>query len=679
VGQSPLTGTVLDDRYKIGALLGSGAMGEVYRAEQVRLKRQVAVKVLRSPSPDLMQRFEREAQVLSRLKHSGIAGVVDFGMAGGTPYLVMELVDGRALEDALAEGAAIPPNEAIPLLVQLCEALDHAHSQGVLHRDLKPSNILIENGRARIVDFGIARLLSDDKDLIGNLTASGMIVGTPRYASPEQAMGMPLDFRSDLYSLGAVAYRMISGRPPFDADAPAAILTLHATQEPEPLLKVSGLPDTAAPLCDAIHKLLSKAPQDRFPSAAAAADAFRALHVERPSAPADVKRAPLAADLPTQNLSIVFTEVEGWAERLMKLTYEKQAQLSALHDALALSVATAFGGRHIKAIQETHLYSFPSPTRAVKAATAMMDRFAKYSESAPPELKLTLRIGVSTGEVRVEEGDVFGEPVNIAARVKALAAFGEIVLTHSVYLAMNKNEAPTEPIGQRTLKGIPEPVMIHRVTKTEGASLPYGGVALEELKLGEVRAEDAPSLVRGRWRMKLDGVQKRWGSAVLAVSVIGLLIFAKTAVFSTSLPQIELPPLAIETRAMIAQKKPSAAIKTLEDAVEKNKDDAKLHAALAHAYVHGGRKADALPHFAWAAKRAPEGFDLVYLRDLLVLTTSSGQNGKKAKEILAALGQKIEPFLEVIAKTDEDESVRKLAGEELDALAHPKAPRESKR
>lgn len=664
MAQASLSGTVLDDRYKIGALLGSGAMGEVYRAEQLRLKRPVAVKVLRAPQGDMLQRFEREAQVLSRLKHPGIAGVLDFGSAGGVPYLVMELVGGRPLDEALAEGAAMPPGEAVPLLIQLSEALEHAHGQGVLHRDLKPSNILVDGGQARIVDFGIARLLSDDPELSAGLTASGMVVGTPKYASPEQAMGLPLDFRSDLYSLGAVAYRMISGRAPFDADTPAAILTLHATVQPEPLLQASRLPDSAAPLCAIVDRLLSKQPQDRYPSAAALAMALRTLDVERPSfAPPDPTGAMPAADLPTANLSIMFTEVEGWSERIGKLTYDRQAQLTALHDALALPVVTALGGRRIKPIQETQLYSFASPTKAVHAAMALIDRFARYSSAASEDMRLTLRIGLSTGEVRLEEGDVFGEPVNIAARVKALAAFGEIVLTHAVYLAMNKSEAPTEPIGQRTLKGIPEPVTIHRVVKSDGTVLPYGGKILEDLRLGEIRPEDAEKLVKGPWFQALGSLRRRAIPLAIAAAVITAVILGRGLIGGSSLPAVTLPPLAVESRTLIARGKSSAAIAKLEDAVEKNKSDGALHAALAHAYVHGGRKADALPHFAWAAKKSPEAFDRDYARDLVVLSGLPGSSGKKARESLALLGERGVRLLDDLAQNDPDETIRKRAAE----------------
>ena len=370
-----------------------------------------------------------------------------------------------------------------------------------------------------------------------------------------------------------------------------------------------------------------------------------------------------AADLPTANLAIMFTEVEGWSERIGKLTYDRQAQLTALHDALALPAVSALGGKRIKPIQETQLYSFASPTKAVHAAMALMDRFARYSSSAADDMKLVLRIGISTGEVRIEEGDVFGEPVNIAARVKALAAFGEIVLTHAVYLAMNKSEAPTEPIGQRTLKGIPEPVTIHRVVKSEGTALPYGGKILDELRLGDVRPEDAENLVKGPVFQALGSLRRRAVPIAIAAGVIAAVLLGRGLVGGPRLPEVTLPPLAAETRTLIAGGKAPVAIKKLEDAVEKNTADGALHAALAHAYVHGGRRADAIPHCAWAAKKTPQAFDREYTRDLVVLRGLPGSNGKKARESLLFLGERGVLLLDDLARNDKDEAVRKRAAE----------------
>lgn len=654
-------------------------MGEVYRGEQISLKRPVAIKLLRIEAGDaseMLQRFEREAQVLSRLRHPSIAGVVDFGRADGVPYLVMELVEGRSLDEALAEGAALPPLEAAPILIQIARALEHAHSQGVIHRDLKPSNILIHGNDARLIDFGIARLLSDESSPGNNLTATGMVVGTPRYASPEQAMGLPLDFRSDLYSLGVVAYRMLAGNPPFDADTPAAVLTMHATVRPPALLTASGLSASAAGLCAIIDRLLEKQPQDRFASATAVAEALEEWfhEVKRTQGAARMAETAVHAEgepeasgtanpaVPTENLAIIFTELEGWTERLAKLSYDQQAQLVAVHDAVALPVVSALGGRRVKSIQETQLYRFPSPTRAVHAAMAMIDRSSSYNQGAPASMQLTFRIGIAAGEVRVEEGDVFGEPVNVAARVKALAAFGEILLAQSVYLAMNKSEAPTAPVGQRTLKGIPDPVMIHRVERSEEGALPYGGVILRDLKLPEVRAENAVALARG-WKSKLKlspPSSRGWRPAAIGVVALAVVI-AALALWPSRTPEIELPEVAVKTRALIEAGKARAAIDALEAVVESNQADPALHAALAHAYVHGGRKPDALPHYAWAAKKNPQGFDRVYVRDLLVLVGMKGSSGQKAGEILTQLGPPGRAWLEEIAAAETDEELRSRA------------------
>jgi serine/threonine-protein kinase len=269
-------GQTLDGRYRLDGPLGAGAMGEVYRGTQVSLMRPVAVKVLPKrliAHQDVVQRFEREAQLLSRLNHPGIVSVIDCGWWLGRPYLVMELVDGQTLEQVLGEDGRLPPERVARVMIELCMALDHAHAMGVLHRDLKPSNILVDDTRVRVVDFGVARALEQGN---ANITGEGMVLGTPKYCSPEQAMGMPLDGRSDLYALGIVAWRMLAGRVPFDGDGPAAIFSRHVLEVPTPIAEAAGLPREWRALGVVIDRLLAKSPGDRYAGALESAQALEA-------------------------------------------------------------------------------------------------------------------------------------------------------------------------------------------------------------------------------------------------------------------------------------------------------------------------------------------------------------------------------------------------------------------
>ncbi len=205
----------------------------------------------------------------------------------------------------------------------------------------------------------------------------------------------------------------------------------------------------------------------------------------------------------TANLTVVFVAMDEFAERMARLSYDDQAALAAVFEALTVPVARRYGGRKVKTIQESQLFTFPSPTAALKAAAAIQDRAGRYGKTAPDELAVRLRVGVASGEVRVFEGDVYGEPVNLAARVKALAGSGEVLLTSGVHLSMNRAEVATEPVGKRTFKGVPEPVDVHRLSCVAGSDDSYGGATLDPLRLPDLDADDAHALASGWLSWKL--------------------------------------------------------------------------------------------------------------------------------------------------------------------------------
>jgi tetratricopeptide (TPR) repeat protein len=347
----------------------------------------------------------------------------------------MELVAGPPLEEVMEKRGQIPEDEARRWLVDLAEALAHAHEQGILHRDLKPGNIIIEAGHARLLDFGIARAMRADAGG-KNLTQEGMLVGTPRYCSPEQALGNNLDARSDLYGLGVIAYRMVSGKVPIEgANAPETLLR-QVTMKPLPVAEAVRPGVISPSLARVIDRLLEKSPDDRYPSAQAVADAL----------------------------------------------LEKQDVAPSAHEV--------------------------------------------FDPLADPPMSRSI------------ESDV------------------------------------TRPIQ-------PKPPA----------------------------ASTTPPEPQNRGLVVL--------LVVLAVLVVG------AALLGQMLRHEPLPPLALETRKLIAHGDTLEAIRRLEDAVEANKRDPALHAALAHAYVVGGRLDDAIPHFRWALKKGPRGFDDAYKKDLLKLATGS--------------------------------------------------------
>ncbi len=265
-------GTLIDGRFRIDSHLATGGMGEVYRAEHVHLKRAVALKLLRRSllaDPESWTRFEREAQLVSRLENAHIVRVFDFGRTEDQQlFLAMEYVDGDTLDVRLAKGP-LEPRAAVEILTQVLEGLGEAHALGVVHRDLKPANIILgrrrDGGeRAKILDFGIARLSDKATGKAARLTQLGVVVGTPAYLAPEQALADELDHRTDIYALGCVAYELLTGRPPFVAAELRKVVSAHLTANPEPLEKLVPALAKHARLNAAVLKALAKEKERRF-------------------------------------------------------------------------------------------------------------------------------------------------------------------------------------------------------------------------------------------------------------------------------------------------------------------------------------------------------------------------------------------------------------------------------
>ncbi|CDO07980.1 serine/threonine protein kinase [Mycolicibacterium cosmeticum] len=306
----------LSDRYELGEILGFGGMSEVHIARDVRLHRDVAVKVLRADlarDPSFYLRFRREAQNAAALNHPAIVAVYDTGEAetpnGPLPYIVMEYVDGVTLRDIVHTDGPMEPKRAIEIIADACQALNFSHQHGIIHRDVKPANIMISNsGAVKVMDFGIARALADTGN---SVTQTAAVIGTAQYLSPEQARGEPVDARSDVYSLGCVLYEILTGEPPFVGDSPVAVAYQHVREDPDPPSKRhAGI----SPELDAVVlKALTKNPENRYQSAAEMrADLIRVHSGEAPEAPkvlTDAERThiltahqPHARALPTEHI-----------------------------------------------------------------------------------------------------------------------------------------------------------------------------------------------------------------------------------------------------------------------------------------------------------------------------------------------------------------------------------------
>ncbi len=257
----------LASRYRIERELGAGGMATVYLAEDIRHRRQVAIKVLR---PDLTaalgpDRFTQEIEIAARLQHPHILGVFDSGSADGFLYYVMPYVEGESLRERLTRQGELPVHEAVRLLSEIADALGHAHSRGVVHRDIKPENVMLSGRHALVMDFGVAKAVNEASGQ-NRLTTLGVALGTPAYMAPEQASADPhLDHRVDIYALGVMGYELLAGRPPFTGASPQQVLAAHVMQAPE--LLSSHRPSLSPALTNVIMKALEKRPADRWQSA----------------------------------------------------------------------------------------------------------------------------------------------------------------------------------------------------------------------------------------------------------------------------------------------------------------------------------------------------------------------------------------------------------------------------
>lgn len=323
--QADLLGSVVADRYHILKKLGEGGMGTVYLAEHVKMGRKSALKVMNpgmNTDPDAIARFNREASNASRLSHPNICGIYDFGETpDGLIYLAMEFIEGKALTDLIEQDGSLPPARAASIVHQTGDALQVAHEAGIVHRDLKPDNIMVTKNRdntdlVKVVDFGIAKASSSDAQKV---TKTGLVVGTPEYMSPEQLVGDKLDGRSDIYSLGLVAFNCLTGKLPFPSETAQEAMIMRLTDRPRTLAEIR--PDIEWPeaLQDVMDKALARDASERYQSAAQFGRDFATVVADMPATQASedatlvmgamgavsssAQTAPAAAPMPKTRIS----------------------------------------------------------------------------------------------------------------------------------------------------------------------------------------------------------------------------------------------------------------------------------------------------------------------------------------------------------------------------------------
>jgi predicted Ser/Thr protein kinase len=398
---------ILNERYEIETTLGEGGMARVYRGTDGVLSRPVAIKVLadRYANDDtFVTRFRREAQAAAALNHPNVVSVFDTGDDGQAHYIVMEYVPGQTLADVLKREGPLDPDRAARIAEDVATALQAAHERGLVHRDVKPGNVMIDpEGRTKVMDFGIARAAAND-----TLTQTGAVLGTAAYLSPEQARGDPVDARSDIYSLGAVLYEMLTGRPPFTGDSPVAIAYAHVNDQPDP--PSAHRPGVPPELEAVTIRALAKDPGDRYPSA----EAFRAAIAAARGAGVSTEPIGAAAGDTAVMPAPVSAQPAGPARRVswIPLTLIAAAVL-AVAGILALTLAgdrdRPAGRNRDRQEQGQPREESPAPPAEIPAPDVALGAFENLLEASVTDGTLTFEAADKIGSKANDAGDKYFE------------------------------------------------------------------------------------------------------------------------------------------------------------------------------------------------------------------------------------------------------------------------------
>ncbi|MDX1394826.1 MAG: protein kinase [Gemmatimonadota bacterium] len=376
-------------RYRLGEKLGQGGMADVFRAEDLRHGRTVAIKILK---PDLAamvgaKRFLAEIRLTAGFRHPNILPLFDSGEADGVLYYVMPCVEGETLADRLSREPQLPLDDVVAIIGDTSEALDYAHTRGVVHRDIKPSNILLEGGHAVVSDFGIARAVGGVRDgEDGRLTRTGGAIGSPPYMSPEQATGRyDLDGRSDLYSLGCVAYEMLAGQPPFTGPTPVVVLARHALDPVPPL--ATARPGLPRRVVDSVERALAKTPADRFATVREFAAALAAAGPITSSSPAVFARTTTPTGLAARRPSVAVLPFEDLCDDCTQAFF-----VAGMHDAVIAELSRIAG---LRVISRTSMARYASTTEPLAgiAETLKVDAIMEGSVlRIADRVRITLRL-----------------------------------------------------------------------------------------------------------------------------------------------------------------------------------------------------------------------------------------------------------------------------------------------
>ena len=577
-------------RYEIVRVLGSGAMGIVYEGLDTRLNRRVAIKTIiksalvdSEQAADYSERFMREAQAVARLSHSNIVAVYDFGEEGDIAYFVMEYIEGNELKQYIDSGVRFALPKSLDLMIKLLDALEYAHSQGIVHRDIKPANIMIDKvGKLKLTDFGVVKFVDSQEG-----TQAGTMVGTPGYMSPEQILGTSVSPKSDIFAAGVVLYQLLTGQKPFTGEGIFAIQQKIVNEDPLP---PSSIDPTLPPIFDQIiSKALAKKPDQRYSHANEFADDLkRCLTLAAPpqavatqadektivgtsgagqpiektvvtakgspqpiektvvtssgkSAAVGVKSEDagakevsldkfleerekldaMFADKFTRFITVMFTDLKG-STTIAENEGDLVSRMVVKHQSdIILPAVKENHGVFVKSIGDGTLSYYENALDAVRAAVQIQKGMDALNMSKVFKFPVFMRIGMHSGKCVVEENDIAGDVVNTASRFESAADTGGILLSEDTYNALSdKSEIYCRFVKQVTLKGKKEPFNAYKAFwNPQEIELDKQG------KTAEANQQAAPA--------KSSGGKLVWG---IAAVVIVLLLVIAAKFFGSSAP-----------------------------------------------------------------------------------------------------------------------------------------------
>jgi len=442
--------------YEIVAKLGEGGMGVVYKAHDIRLRRDVAIKLLPpelSSDPDRLARFQVEARAASALNHPNVGTIYDIDSADGIHFIAMEYVQGGTIREKI-KSAALTVDSVLDIVIQMARGLYVAHQSGIVHRDIKPENIMVTNeGLVKIMDFGLAKVLGGT-----NLTVAGTTMGTIAYMSPEQVRGNEVDQRSDIWALGVVMFEMITLQVPFRGEHPAAIFYEVLNKE-TPLAGDFGKP-IPQHVQKVLEKSLAKNPDDRYQHLGEFIADLETIQLKSPpTATIEVTTEP-----PKRTLAaIMFTDIVGYSALTQK-NEELALDLLAEHRRLLRPIFAQNSGKEIETAGDSFFVEFVSALDATKCAIQIQETLYQRNYTVAPERRILLRIGLHLGDVVHQGKHVHGDGVNIAARIEPCAEPGAICMSEDVARQVeNKIQLRLVLHKRQELKNIKLPVAIYMV------------------------------------------------------------------------------------------------------------------------------------------------------------------------------------------------------------------------